>query len=53
MKFVSNLVFWTIVVIVCMPILFFAPAPFLIFTVCFLAFCIGLAVFSVIVDGEK
>ncbi|MBR5218281.1 MAG: hypothetical protein IKV89_00980 [Clostridia bacterium] len=53
MKFVFNLVFWMIVVIVCLPILAYAPVPFLIFTICFLAVGVGLGVFIYMVDIRK
>lgn len=53
MKFVFNLVFWMIVVIVCIPILAYVPIPFIIFAICFLAVCVGLAVFAYMVEKRK
>ena len=52
MKFVGNLVFWMIVVIVCLPIMFFAPVPFFIFALCFIALGTGIGIFGLWVDKK-
>ena len=46
MKFIGSLIFWIVFVIVCIPILFFAP----ILVVLFLVFCIGWAVFALFIN---
>lgn len=47
MKFLGSLTLVTIAIVVCLPILFFAPIPFLIGLVIFFAYCIGMAIIGI------
>ena len=53
MKFIGNLIFWMIVIVVCIPILFFAPVGFAIFIVLFLLYCVGMAIMALMVDKKN
>ena len=52
MKFLGSLIFWIVFVIVFIPILFFAPGPFAIFALCYLLFCVGLAMIRIFVKDK-
>ena len=53
MKFLGNLVFAMIAIIVCIPIVVFAPIPFVIFLIVFFAYCIGMAIIGTKINEKN